>query len=629
MKKQILLLFILLLLPFRVNAETCNKNDIKIDSITVKDKSNNVQEKEKTTINQNKINMNLDMKEVGDFIEYEIVVKNDSKEDYYLNNNSLVSNSNYIEYSIKPKDNSNTIKAKSSKTFYVKVSYKTTVDKTAYQDGNFVDNNEFVLPISNSENINPSTGVNIIFISICVLIVLISLSSLSKRSELILILALLLIPTGVLAICKTDIVIESTINIKKKNYNPCTYEGEMTTGAEFHHGLYTYHYKEEAFNGEGVSWNPIEEDGWGMILYIPLFSIDQFDFPDEYYDLSEEELYPKILEDYPVCSSINGKPIVSMQNAFNELNIDYIDLETLDTSQVVDMTGMFIGSTATVLDFSVLDTSNVKNMGGLFQSSKINNIIINNDTSKLESISGMFSYLETDSLDLSRFDTHNVTDFNSLFAGIKIKTQTIDLSPLDTHNATNMSGMFYSTDLTELDVSTLDTSKVTDMCSMFDNLKLESEIVGLDHFDTHNVTTMKGMFQMVKIPALNLQSFNTEKVTDMSYMFWDADVPEINLSSFDTSSVETMSWMFTGTTASSIDVSSFNTSNVTNMSRMFFTTRNLTTIDLSSFDMSNVTNTNYMFESTSATTGYARTQEDADILNAIDKKPDTLIFVVK
>ena len=42
-----------------------------------------------------------------------------------------------------------------------------------------------------------------------------------------------------------------------------------------------------------------------------------------------------------------------------------------------------------------------------------------------------------------------------------------------------------------------------------------------------------------------------------------------------------------------------------------------------------ITNMSDMFYDSSATTGYARTQADADRLNASDYKPEELIFIVK
>ena len=54
-----------------------------------------------------------------------------------------------------------------------------------------------------------------------------------------------------------------------------------------------------------------------------------------------------------------------------------------------------------------------------------------------------------------------------------------------------------------------------------------------------------------------------------------------------------------------------------------------TSLDLSSFDTSNVTDMSYMFEESQATTGYAKTCEDAARFNTSDSKPDTLTFTVK
>jgi hypothetical protein len=56
----------------------------------------------------------------------------------------------------------------------------------------------------------------------------------------------------------------------------------------------------------------------------------------------------------------------------------------------------------------------------------------------------------------------------------------------------------------------------------------------------------------------------------------------------------------------------------------------MTTIDLSSFDTSKVTQNDNMFqECTSLTTGYARTQADADKFNNSSNKPSGITFVVK
>ena len=68
--------------------------------------------------------------------------------------------------------------------------------------------------------------------------------------------------------------------------------------------------------------------------------------------------------------------------------------------------------------------------------------------------------------------------------------------------------------------------------------------------------------------------------------------------------------------------------NVTSMQSMFANSK-ATILDLSSFDASQVDNMSGTFWNSSATTGYARTQADADKFNSSPGKPANLKFVVK
>ena len=67
---------------------------------------------------------------------------------------------------------------------------------------------------------------------------------------------------------------------------------------------------------------------------------------------------------------------------------------------------------------------------------------------------------------------------------------------------------------------------------------------------------------------------------------------------------------------------------IVSMNNMFNQSK-ATSIDLSSFDTSNVTDMSGMFYYSITTTGYARSQEDADRFNASSNKPSELTFVVK
>ena len=258
-------------------------------------------------------------------------------------------------------------------------------------------------------------------------------------------------------------------------------------GDEYVNGQYTYQYRKES---SGPNWTDVTEDGWGVRI-------------------TDKDSTDPVTT--PLCTSINGKPIVSMTK--------------------------------------------------------------------------MFWFSKAESVDLSSFDTTNVTNMNS---------------------------MFYSSKATSLDLST---------------------------FDTSNVTSMYGMFTGCR-STLDLRSFDTSSVTDMSFMFMGISAAHsLDLSSFNTSNVISMKWMFYQSVASTIDLSSFDTSSVTNMNSMFF--QNFaTTLDLSSFDTSNVTDMSSMFYQSSVTTGYARTQIDANRFNNIagslsnGNNPgtgisNTLTFVVK
>ena len=134
-------------------------------------------------------------------------------------------------------------------------------------------------------------------------------------------------------------------------------------------------------------------------------------------------------------------------------------------------------------------------------------------------------------------------------------------------------------------------------------------------------------------------SINGKPVVSMSGTFAGSKATSIDLSSFNTSNVTSMFWMFASISATTLDLSSFDTSSVTNMGGMFFNS-SATALDLSSFDTSNVTDMQDMFENCAATTGYARTQVDANRFNNVagslsngnnpeTEIPNTLTFVVK
>ena len=256
----------------------------------------------------------------------------------------------------------------------------------------------------------------------------------------------------------------------------CTYDGELTQGAKYVNGQYTYYYgKERTLNfidelNLDIVWRDLNEDGWSVQLT----------------DNTSTDPVTSAL-----CTYINNKPVISMSSMFAASKATSIDLSSFNTSKVTNMNGMFADSQVTTLDVSNFDTSKVIDMSGMFYG---------NYATKL---------------DVSGFNTSRVTNMRFMYFGSQ--TTTLDVSNYDTSKVTDMVGMFAGSQATTLDVSNFDTSKVTDMVGMFAASKVTS--LDLSSFNTSNVTNMQGMFRATNITFLDVSNFDTSKVTNMSHMF--------------------------------------------------------------------------------------------------------------
>ena len=159
-KIKLLIIFIfLLIMPFIVKAESCDVEKISIESISVVDIIGNATEKSEASINGNNIVLDLSMNDVGDSITYQIVVKNDSNDDFELDDSSMETKSEYIKYTFNDND-SVTVKAKSTKDVELKVEYKTQVPASLLVGDAYNDNENLLLSLSTL--INPKTGYNVL-----------------------------------------------------------------------------------------------------------------------------------------------------------------------------------------------------------------------------------------------------------------------------------------------------------------------------------------------------------------------------------------------------------------------------------------------------------------------------------
>ena len=261
-------LLIVLLVPFIVMAEECDLSKISIIAMELSGRNGHAEEVDVPTYQDQNISLNLKLYEVGDSISYNMTIKNDSEEDYMIDEDAFKTDSEYIEYSLKTNDNTNVVKAGNTKEVTLIVSYKKEVEDNLLTNNKFNATNSLNLSLNTSEkekeldiittdNIkesldpkeinNPITSVTSISLVCFVLLIaiLIIYFSIHNKKEynkfLILILSMILIPT-VYAICKCDIKIQTTIEIEKRKTlfdtmvglsneeNACVtkYEGEVT-----------------------------------------------------------------------------------------------------------------------------------------------------------------------------------------------------------------------------------------------------------------------------------------------------------------------------------------------------------------------------------------------------------------
>lgn len=332
----------------------------------------------------------------------------------------------------------------------------------------------------------------------------------------------------------------------------------------------------------------------------------------------------------------------SSVNAMNGMfmyceNLKTIDVSKWDTSNVTTMDSMFSSSKMPTIDLSSWDFSSVSDMSSMFSNAETSQIIFPTqmNSTKLTDMRSMFSGCSNlENIDVSGFNTENVTNMAYLFSECT-NLMAIDVSSFNTQNVEEMTDMFQEcSNLTQLDLSSFDTSQVTSMGSMFYKCPSLKQIIFSDKFNSNKVTSTAWMFSgCTSLKQITLpETFTAEKVTSMYNMFSECHALEtLDLSHFNTTSLTNMHGTFWNCrNLTDLNISNFDTRLVTDMSDTFDGCRQISVLDLSSFDMSKVTKTTYMmYAMDSLTTGYARTEKDAQILNSVASKPSKVTFAVK
>ena len=307
----------------------------------------------------------------------------------------------------------------------------------------------------------------------------------------------------------------------------------------------------------------------------------------------------------------------NISNLFKSLsNVEkIIGLDTWDTSNITDMSNTFseLGKLKTINGIDNWDTSNVETMERMFYKSGLEEISLNGfEMNKLDNVREMFSecdYLKK--LDISNFNIFvvedNMTFYRSESEDIEIIIDNWNLSNfvfpysyseaindddpltvnalavmLNCHGKLSAKNLILPEDASyflndmnfkSVDVTGWNLSSTTNFYSLFSYCDNLEEIIGLDTWDTSNVTNMGYMFAYSSsLIYLDLSGFNTSCVEDMSYMFYSCNgLKELDLSSFNTSSLTNTESMFSNSDyLEKIYASdSFVTNNITSSEGMF------------------------------------------------------------
>ena len=280
------------------------------------------------------------------------------------------------------------------------------------------------------------------------------------------------------------------------------------------------------------------------------------------------------------------------------------------------------------VDVTGWDLSNARNLSGLFaDASKLKTIKGLNtwNTSNVTDISQVFFNTAIESVNLRNWNTSNVTNMSNLFYNCK-NIEEIDLSSFDTSNVLYISYMFYgTTSLTSVNLDNWDIRKCVNTGSEFftgSNVK---------NVSTRNWKIPKELTNWIsrswnatKVEKLDVTGWDLSQTKDIQGLFGSSAklTTIIGLNTWDTSNITNMFNLFYGCNLlETIDLSSWNTSNVVNMNTMFSNNPNLKTIYVEdTFDTSLLTETDSstnMFSGATSLVGGAGTVYDA---NHIDKE---------
>ena len=329
-------------------------------------------------------------------------------------------------------------------------------------------------------------------------------------------------------------------------------------------------------------------------------------------------------------------------------------LEYLNTANVEFMDNMFNGCSALKsLDLTKFNTANVEFMYHMFDGcSALTSLDLTNfNTANVEFMDHMFHGCSAlTSLDLTNFNTANVTDMSYMFMGCSALTS-LDLTNFNTAKVTYMDNMFNGcTALTSLDLTNFNTAKVVNMNNMFEGCSALTTIYASDKFVTDNVSNGSDMFTGCKslkgysdsktghtFANCGMDGYFTpggcgyaeydlssktltfrykgvkpegayalnEGASEPGWLTYKNEIKEVvfNASFANARPTSCYYWFSSCKNLTDIEgIENLNTENVTNMNSMFDRCSALTSLDLTNFNTAKVSDMSYMFMGCTALT---------------------------
>ena len=511
-ERCLLLILVVLLIPFVARAEDENNGDVTIESIELIEKTDDTTIKEEPTIVDLKIKFNIQFKKEEDYAKYKLVIKNNTDKVLWFDERELVNDEDYVSYSINYLDTSKAIKPNSDNVVILTLKYSKTVPSELFRSALYSFNVTKPLVLSNERHILiPNT---LKTLSPIILILLISFityggyllytnKKLSKNSIYLLLLSLLVIPFITKAEYRIEISADSNFSIYKKVARTCTFDGDVVANTKYIDGQYTYTYYDNA-----SIYNYVRGTGWGV-------------------ELTDKESTDPVTT--PVCATINDIPVISMNNMFANSNTSSIDLSVIDTSNVISMLGMFSNAkNLTSIDISTFETNKVQCIERMFAGAGMENLDLRNmDVSNM--IVGNYLFTGMINLKTLNMDGWNISKMSAWAGFCNMLQGTLSLKKASLRDWKLPPGFwgicneYYgsnTTSLEELDVTGWDLSNTTTISQALQNLIDLRKIVGLETWDTSNITDMYGLFQNDhSLDDVDLSSWDFSKVTNIRNMF--------------------------------------------------------------------------------------------------------------